>query len=115
MRTLITSHDVLEPLKQVLSASRDVMISGQICGSNREMFSTLGDGCWLPFQEIREFIGSGLRGSTIILKLHKTGKNTQEDRTKLLAWIKTFKGKKITDQDTGEDKPRDIHTKQLAA
>ena len=26
----ITSHDVLEPLKQVLSASRDVIISGQI-------------------------------------------------------------------------------------
>ena len=48
MRKMITSHDVLEPLKQVLSASRDVIISGQICGSNRGKFFTLGDGCWLP-------------------------------------------------------------------
>ena len=30
---LITSHDVLEPLKQVLLASRDLIFSGQICGS----------------------------------------------------------------------------------
>ena len=30
---IITSHDVLEPLKQVLLASCDVIISGQICGS----------------------------------------------------------------------------------
>ena len=29
---IITSHDVLEPLKQGLSASRDVIISGQSCG-----------------------------------------------------------------------------------
>ena len=29
----ITSHDVLEPLKQVFSASRDVILSGQIWGS----------------------------------------------------------------------------------
>ena len=27
---IMTSHDVLAPLKQVLSASRDVIISGQI-------------------------------------------------------------------------------------
>ena len=45
---IITSHDVLEPLKQVLSASRDVIISGQICGSKLQTFFTLGDGCWLP-------------------------------------------------------------------
>ena len=45
---MITSHDILEPLKQVLSASRDVTISGQICGSNRGKFIRLGDGCWLP-------------------------------------------------------------------
>ena len=51
MRTIITAHDVLEPLKQVLSASRDVIISGQICCSNRGKFFTLGDGCWLPNQE----------------------------------------------------------------
>ena len=48
MRKCITSHDVLEPLKQVLSASRDVIISGQICGLNRGIVFTLGDGCWLP-------------------------------------------------------------------
>ena len=36
----ITSHDVREPLKQALSASRDVMISGQICGSKlQKVFS----------------------------------------------------------------------------
>ena len=45
---LITSHDVLEPLKQVLSASRDVIIAGQICGSKLERVFALGDGCWLP-------------------------------------------------------------------
>ena len=33
MPKLITSHDVLEPLKQILSASRDVIISGQKFGS----------------------------------------------------------------------------------
>ena len=48
MRKMIRSHDVLEPLKQVLLASRDVIISGQICGSNRGKFFTLGDGCWPP-------------------------------------------------------------------
>ena len=44
----ISAHDVLEPLKQVLSASRDVTISGQICGSKLQRVFTLGDGCWLP-------------------------------------------------------------------
>ena len=48
MRKFFSLHDVLEPLKQVLSASRDVIISGQICGSNRGKCFTLGDGCWLP-------------------------------------------------------------------
>ena len=45
---IITSHDVLEPSKKVLSASRDVMISGQIRGSKLQRVFTLGDGCWLP-------------------------------------------------------------------
>ena len=45
---LITSHDVLEPLKQVVSASRDVIISGQIWGLKLQSVFTLGDGCWLP-------------------------------------------------------------------
>ena len=42
-RKMITSHDVLEPLKQVLLASRDVIISGQICGSKllRESETTI--------------------------------------------------------------------------
>ena len=44
----ISLHDVLEPLKQALSASRDVIISSQICGSNLQKNFTLGDGCWLP-------------------------------------------------------------------
>ena len=45
---IISVHDVWEPLKQVLWASRDVIISSQICGSNVQRFFTLGDGCWLP-------------------------------------------------------------------
>ena len=35
---MITSHDVLEPLKLVLLASRDVIISSQICGSKLHFF-----------------------------------------------------------------------------
>ena len=53
----ITSHDVLEPLKQVLSASRDVIISGQICGSKLQRVFTLGDGCWLPTKDDMPGIG----------------------------------------------------------
>ena len=45
---IITSHDVLEPFKEVLSASRDVIISGQSCGSKLQRVFTLGDGCRLP-------------------------------------------------------------------
>ena len=48
MPKMITSHDVLEPLKQVLSASRDVIVPGQTCGSKLQRVFTLGDGCWLP-------------------------------------------------------------------
>ena len=48
MPKIISLHDVLEPLKQALSASRDVIISSQICGSNLQKVFTLGDGCWLP-------------------------------------------------------------------
>ena len=48
---MITSHDdVLEPLKQVLSASLDVIISGQIRGSKLQRVFTSGDGCWLPIK-----------------------------------------------------------------
>ena len=45
---IISVHDVWEPLKRVLLASRDVIVSSQICGSNVQRFFTLGDGCWLP-------------------------------------------------------------------
>ena len=48
MPKIISLHDVLEPLKQALLASRDVIISSQICGSNLQKVFTLGDGCWLP-------------------------------------------------------------------
>ena len=51
MPKIISLHDVLEPLKQALLASRDVIISSQICGSNLQNVFTLGDGCWLPSSE----------------------------------------------------------------
>ena len=44
----ISLHDVLEPLKQALLASRDVAISSQTCTSKLQRVFTLGDGCWLP-------------------------------------------------------------------
>ena len=45
---IISVHDVWGPLKQALLASRDVMISSQICVSKLQRFFTVGDGCWLP-------------------------------------------------------------------
>ena len=48
MSKIISLHDVLEPLKQALLASRDVIISSQICGSKLQKVFTLGDRCWLP-------------------------------------------------------------------
>ena len=39
--------------KQALSASRDVIISGQICGSKFQRVFTLGDGCWLSIKTLR--------------------------------------------------------------
>ena len=45
---MISVHDVWEPLKEALLASRDVIISSQICVSKLQRFFTLGDGCWLP-------------------------------------------------------------------
>ena len=44
----ISLHDVLEPLKQALLASRDVILSSQICVLKLQRVFTLGDGCWLP-------------------------------------------------------------------
>ena len=48
MPKIISLHDVLEPSKQALLASRDVIISSQICGLKLQKVFTLGDGCWLP-------------------------------------------------------------------
>ena len=45
---IISVHDVWEPWKQVLLASRDVIISSQFTARIRRGFFTLGDGCWLP-------------------------------------------------------------------
>ena len=39
------------PLKQALLASRDVIISSQICVLKFHRFFTLGDGCWLPVHQ----------------------------------------------------------------
>ena len=47
-KTDLSIHDVLEPLKQALLASRDVIISSQICGSKLQKVFTLGDGYCLP-------------------------------------------------------------------
>ena len=38
----------LEPLRQALGASRDMVISDQVCCSRLKMVLTFGDGCWLP-------------------------------------------------------------------
>ena len=70
MPNTIISHDVLEPLKQVLSASRDVIVLGQICGSKLQRVFTSGDGCWLSKSAIsnRTMFGNGpntVSGSTV--------------------------------------------------
>ena len=60
MPKIISLHDVLEPFKQALLplASRDVIISSQICVSKLQRVFTLGDGCWLPILMVE--IGFGL-------------------------------------------------------
>ena len=66
----ITSHDVLEPLKEALLASRDVIISSQNCGSNRRRLFTLSDACCLPRNTAKSYdleascgiFGGALRG-----------------------------------------------------
>ena len=47
-RQSTTSHDVLEPLKQALLASRDVIIAIQTFGSKLQRVFELGGGLWLP-------------------------------------------------------------------
>ena len=61
MPKIISLHDVLEPLKQALLASRDVTDvknSSQICGSNLQKVFTLGDGCWLPIGILFDSFGA---------------------------------------------------------
>ena len=60
MPKIISLHDVLEPLKQALLASRDVIISSQIRRLEFAKSFTLGDGCWLPIY--RGFPGVKKRG-----------------------------------------------------
>ena len=48
MPNIISLHDVLEPLKQALFATRDVIVSSQMCVSKLQRVFALGDGCWLP-------------------------------------------------------------------
>ena len=62
MLRIISLHDVWEPLKQALLASRDVIISSQICVSKLQRVFTLGDGCWLPMSPFGEtFLNGGFR------------------------------------------------------
>ena len=62
MPKIISLHDVLEPLKQALLASRDVIISSQICGSKLQKVFTLGDGCWLPSFSVKKGGGNSVNG-----------------------------------------------------
>ena len=80
MPKMITSHDVLEPLKQALSASRDVTISGQKFGSKLQRVFTLGDGCWLPIKKhsVGHFLARALGHSCKL----RPASQTQSSRTK---------------------------------
>ena len=50
------TDDILEPSKQALLASRDVIISSQICGSKLQRAFTLGDRYWLPKEKPQFYI-----------------------------------------------------------
>ena len=73
---IITSHDVVQPLKQAHSASHAVIISGQICGSKLQRAFTLGDGCWLPIlgPKMRDFIAIRNRKRMAIFSTIQTDK-----------------------------------------
>ena len=58
---IITVHDVVEPLKQALWASCDVIISTQICGSKLQTVFTLGDGCGLPTERLPTIVVNNRR------------------------------------------------------
>ena len=96
MPTSITLHDVLETLKkQALWTSRDVLISGQICGSNLQRVFTSGDGCcpqkalrWsfcqgsqihVLFSEPKDCDPAGLVQITKTSESQKSEKNTKKN------------------------------------
>ena len=70
MPKIISLHDVLEPFKKALLASRDVIISSQICGSNLQKVFTLGDGCWLPTLVRNSGVGGGGQNWILSLQTH---------------------------------------------
>ena len=75
----ISLHDALEPLKQALLASRDVIISGKIRLSKLQRVFTLGDGCWLPRNQeraeygvhlLRDFLFPHVVSQIFIIRFH---------------------------------------------
>ena len=86
----ISVHDVWEPLKQALLASRDVIISSQICVSKLQRFSTLGDGCWLPICLLSTVRASWIqalwnhRGRNYSLRAQRPGSSPTEPHPVLL-------------------------------
>ena len=74
---IISVHDVWEPWKQALLASRDVIISSQFAARIRRGFFTLGDGCWLPILTVfgqmvvhsfALYLGLGFQSDSPLLK-----------------------------------------------
>ena len=45
---IFSGQNLAKKCPKLLSASRDVIVFGQICGSKLQNVFTLGDGCWLP-------------------------------------------------------------------
>ena len=83
----ISLHDFLGPLKEALSASLDVRISGQIYGSKLQRVFTLGDGCWLPISPLLllSFHFSNIQAKAFHNKtLHKTISGGSGQKVRLL-------------------------------
>ena len=100
----ISLHDVLEPLKQALLASRDVIISSQICA--------LGDGCFMkeiPESEIQaKFLADmGENRSEVLVKISHIfalcfpEKWPQEISRKLLLIFHDRQNKILSPRDSG--------------
>ena len=86
MPKFITSHDVLEPLKQALLAPRDVIISGQICGSKLQRVFTLGDVCWLPNRRLRERMDQQVSLTTALRTFGLIADHTYDSPTRKQAY-----------------------------